>query len=913
MIFKELTLVYFGKFKNKTIELEDGLNIIYGDNESGKTTIHKFIEGMLFGFFKPYSKIRRYTEDYDRYYPWYDNNYFGVMKYIYDGYTYRVERNFIKGSDEVRMYDDRTGEDITNIFEYDPVLRLYSPCSRTMGINSIVYNNTISIGQLKNKTDSDIAKEVKDKLINIGGSLDEEISVKNALDYLEKEIASIGTKDRVKGSDYGKSYFKLKKLEQERKKALNYTKEIEAYKERLGSIRRETFLLQNQRKKLAKELNMLKKYEAKKRYDKALNLKDEIQNIDIKVSELKKYEKYQKEDLIQLIALIKEKESTKSNQEEVDQLIENVLQDISIAEEELNGLNKFDDIDDDDFDNFVEHIKELEQKKKRLEDVDKEIKKIDQDMGENTQGFERELIDDIYCFEGKEEERNRLLLNKEYSNVLFLKSRIDEKEKGANRFKILTFIFIFLIAVTVYLGINFDNSMFYVLAVFPATLMIYCIYEIREIKEYIDITRVQVDDSENEEQKKNKKVRVLNEEMKAILDKYRCSSKIELKKLLDINYAKSLNSKANNNILEKLKWNKEELANEIKDIKSSMGKYYDKLGVKDNVEVKNIQVLEKEHLKYNAIIEKSKYLRNELKNLYEKKSNLLKKEKELEFDIKRIFNEFNISSIEEFQEGIEKKKELEISLNNLKNKKELFNDILGNYNLDYLKELSCECNSEERNFKFDTRELSINIEHLDESISSQGMESTRMEEKINNLMSSFRPLVEIEEDIDRERRSIEYYERKLEVLNLTKNTIEDISKKIQKDFAPTLNDTVGNLIKDITDERYKEVKITENIEISVVDPKSNSLIPINRLSGGTIDQLYFATRFGIIDTIKENEGLPLILDDCFIQYDNNRLENALKFLYRESKNRQVILFTCQKREKNILNNLKMEYNYIYLS
>ena len=166
-----------------------------------------------------------------------------------------------------------------------------------MGINSIVYNNTISIGQLKNKTDSDIAKEVKDKLINIGGSLDEEISVKNALDYLEKEIASIGTKDRVKGSDYGKSYFKLKKLEQERKKALNYIKEIEAYKERLGSIRRETFSLQNQKEKLAKEMDILKKYEAKKRYDKALNLKDEIQTMDMKVSELKKYEKYQKEDL----------------------------------------------------------------------------------------------------------------------------------------------------------------------------------------------------------------------------------------------------------------------------------------------------------------------------------------------------------------------------------------------------------------------------------------------------------------------------------------------------------------------------------------------------------------------------------------------------------------------------------------
>ena len=79
-----------------------------------------------------------------------------------------------------------------------------------------------------------------------------------------------------------------------------------------------------------------------------------------------------------------------------------------------------------------------------------------------------------------------------------------------------------------------------------------------------------------------------------------------------------------------------------------------------------------------------------------------------------------------------------------------------------------------------------------------------------------------------------------------------------------------------------------------------------------IDQLYFALRFGIVDSIN-NEGLPLILDDCFIQYDDSRLKNIIEFLYKKSKERQIILFTCHNRENKILDEMKVEYNLINLN
>jgi len=166
VIINELILTSFGKFKRKSVILDNGINILYGDNEAGKTTIHKFIEGMIFGFFKPYSKRRMYSEDYDRYFPWDSCEFAGILKYT-DGETvYRIERDFIKGNDNVKIQDDKTGEDITYLFEYDNIARLHQPASPHLNLNNVVYNNTISIRQLGSRTDSDLAKEVKDTLIN---------------------------------------------------------------------------------------------------------------------------------------------------------------------------------------------------------------------------------------------------------------------------------------------------------------------------------------------------------------------------------------------------------------------------------------------------------------------------------------------------------------------------------------------------------------------------------------------------------------------------------------------------------------------------------------------------------------------------------------------------------------------------
>ena len=83
------------------------------------------------------------------------------------------------------------------------------------------------------------------------------------------------------------------------------------------------------------------------------------------------------------------------------------------------------------------------------------------------------------------------------------------------------------------------------------------------------------------------------------------------------------------------------------------------------------------------------------------------------------------------------------------------------------------------------------------------------------------------------------------------------------------------------------------------------------MSIGTIDQLYLSLRLSAMNEISE-EKMPIILDEAFAFYDNERLENIIKFINNNYKENQVIIFTCSNREKDILEKLNIEYNLVEL-
>ena len=76
---------------------------------------------------------------------------------------------------------------------------------------------------------------------------------------------------------------------------------------------------------------------------------------------------------------------------------------------------------------------------------------------------------------------------------------------------------------------------------------------------------------------------------------------------------------------------------------------------------------------------------------------------------------------------------------------------------------------------------------------------------------------------------------------------------------------------------------------------------------GTIDQMYLGFRLAIADKYHK---IPLIFDEAFVFCDDTRLSNILKTLSEIAEDRQIIILSCSRREKSILEELKVEFNYL---
>lgn len=183
MIIKDIQLINFGKFNHKAMPLEQGLNIIYGENEAGKTTLHTFIRGMLFGIEKQRGKASG-RDIYTKYEPWENpSNYQGIMHIECDGINYRIERNFSRQFKSFKVINEDQGVELTQ----EQIDTLF------MGLDESCYYNTISISQLGSVTDKELELILKNYAANLGSTKSMEINIKDAfadLDAQKKKIAS---------------------------------------------------------------------------------------------------------------------------------------------------------------------------------------------------------------------------------------------------------------------------------------------------------------------------------------------------------------------------------------------------------------------------------------------------------------------------------------------------------------------------------------------------------------------------------------------------------------------------------------------------------------------------------------------------------------------------------------------------
>lgn len=185
-----------------------------------------------------------------------------------------------------------------------------------------------------------------------------------------------------------------------------------------------------------------------------------------------------------------------------------------------------------------------------------------------------------------------------------------------------------------------------------------------------------------------------------------------------------------------------------------------------------------------------------------------------------------------------------------------------------------------------------------------------METSTENINKKLEELSKIEEELQGAEEEKDDLLSLNNSYNIAKVCLEKAYEQVKENISPRFTENLCDIISKISDGRYENVTFSDQEGLRVELP-NGSYVPASRLSTGTIDQMYISLRLSALNEITE-ESMPIILDEAFAYFDDDRLANILGYLKNNFESSQIIIFTCSKREKEVLDKLNIEYNIINL-
>jgi uncharacterized protein YhaN len=155
----------------------------------------------------------------------------------------------------------------------------------------------------------------------------------------------------------------------------------------------------------------------------------------------------------------------------------------------------------------------------------------------------------------------------------------------------------------------------------------------------------------------------------------------------------------------------------------------------------------------------------------------------------------------------------------------------------------------------------------------------------------------IQKELDVVRQRIVKLEQTYSALEYAQNALTAARAELQRRFAPRITKRTQELFAKLTGGRYNRLTLGEDLSVQAGATGEDTLRSQQWRSDGTIDQLYLALRLAVAQELTPKA--PLVLDDALVRFDDDRLTAAVDILRQEAENKQVILFTCQGREKNL--------------
>lgn len=315
MKINNLKINAYGNIENKDINLKQGINIIQGKNESGKSTLLNYIISSFYGISK--NKDGRVLSDYDRYKPWNNSEFSGRIDYeLDDGNKYEIFRDFNKKNPKI--YNDKL-EDITNKFEVDKKDGSKFFFEQT-GVDKQMYLSTVVSPQeevrLKDKDQNILIQ----KIANLAGTGEDNVSYKKAIEKMQEKIRDeIGTNKTTQKP--------INIVEKQIKEIEDKIKSISQYQDRKYEI-------DNEKEKIEGTLETL---ELEKRI--LMELQEATNKNDIQNKEIEIKEKNKAENLLKIKQLKEEEKLLDNENKEIKQSITNRKELIEKNKSKLEEIN----------------------------------------------------------------------------------------------------------------------------------------------------------------------------------------------------------------------------------------------------------------------------------------------------------------------------------------------------------------------------------------------------------------------------------------------------------------------------------------------------------------------------------------------------------------------------------------------
>lgn len=195
----------------------------------------------------------------------------------------------------------------------------------------------------------------------------------------------------------------------------------------------------------------------------------------------------------------------------------------------------------------------------------------------------------------------------------------------------------------------------------------------------------------------------------------------------------------------------------------------------------------------------------------------------------------------------------------------------------------------------------------DDAISQQQKNQWELEKKLEHLSDCKDRAETLKQTLNENQRILD----EISAIDLALDTMTRLSATIHDSFGLYLNKTASDLISGITGGIYTSMSVDENLNVFM--NTKNKLIPIEQVSSGTMDQIYLALRLAAASLLQgTHDQMPLIFDDSFALYDDNRLRTALKWIAGAFPERQIIMFTCHQREEELLKEEAIDFHSIVI-